>query len=131
MGIFDKIKDALDGDDVENAQKRVDEATKDAAEAKKDLEEAKAERRTETDKDKSVGDDLKDKADHAKKEPEPADKPKANTGGGPKTYTVKSGDTLSEIGARYGVSYMDIANASGIENPDLIFPGQVLTIPQK
>jgi|SRR5688572_3946685 len=131
MGTFDMIKDALDGDDVENAQKRVDEATRDAAEAKKELEEAKAERRTEADKDKPVGDDLKNRADQAKKEPKHADKPKASNGGRAITYTVKSGDTLSEIGARYGVSYMDIANASGIENPDLIFPGQVLTIPQK
>ena len=46
------------------------------------------------------------------------------------TYTVKSGDTLGEIAARYGVNYMDIARANNIENPDLIFPGQVFKIPQ-
>ncbi len=44
-------------------------------------------------------------------------------------YVVKSGDTLSAIGARYGVNYMDIARASGISNPNVIHPGQVLTIP--
>lgn len=46
-------------------------------------------------------------------------------------YVVKSGDTLSAIGARYGVSYQAIAQASGISNPNMIHPGQVLTIPGK
>ena len=41
-----------------------------------------------------------------------------------------SGDTLSAIGERYGVSYQAIAQANGIENPDLIYPGQVFTIPR-
>lgn len=46
------------------------------------------------------------------------------------TYTVKSGDTLSEIGARFGVSYQEIARLNSIENTDLIFPGQVFRIPK-
>jgi LysM repeat protein len=44
-------------------------------------------------------------------------------------YTVRAGDTLSAIGARFGVSYQAIAAANGIENPNLIYPGQRLTIP--
>ena len=49
-----------------------------------------------------------------------------------RTYTVVSGDTLWAISERFygdGNHYMRIAEASGIANPDLIFPGQVLTIP--
>ena len=46
------------------------------------------------------------------------------------TYTVQSGDNLSKIGKKYGVSYMAIAEANGIENPDLIHPGQELIIPE-
>lgn len=46
------------------------------------------------------------------------------------TYTVKTGDTLSEIGARFGVSHLEIAKVNSIENPDLIFPGQVFRIPK-
>jgi spore coat assembly protein SafA len=46
-------------------------------------------------------------------------------------YVVKSGDTLSAIGAKFGVSYQAIARASGISNPNMIHPGQVLTIPGK
>ena len=50
----------------------------------------------------------------------------------PRTYTVVSGDTLWAISERFygdGSRYQQIANASGISNPDLIHPGQVLTIP--
>lgn len=46
------------------------------------------------------------------------------------TYTVKTGDTLSEIGARFRVSHVEIAKLNNIENPDLIYPGQVFRIPK-
>jgi len=45
------------------------------------------------------------------------------------TYTVKVGDTLHEISARAGASVEDIARINDIEDPDLIFPGQVFRIP--
>ena len=51
-----------------------------------------------------------------------------NSGGGQTTYTVKSGDTLSAIAAKYGTTYQKIAADNGIANPNLIFPGQVLVI---
>ena len=44
------------------------------------------------------------------------------------TYTVKSGDTLSGIGSKFGVSYQKIAADNNISNPNLIHPGQVLKI---
>ena len=50
----------------------------------------------------------------------------------PRTYTVVSGDTLWAISERFygdGNKYQVIADASGVPNPDLIHPGQVLTIP--
>jgi nucleoid-associated protein YgaU len=49
-----------------------------------------------------------------------------------RTYTVVSGDTLWAISERFygdGNQYQRIAGASGVDNPDLIYPGQVLTIP--
>ncbi len=49
----------------------------------------------------------------------------------PTRYTVRSGDSLSAIGARFGVSYQSIAAANGIANPNHISVGQVLTIPGK
>lgn len=45
---------------------------------------------------------------------------------GAKTYTVKSGDTLSGIGAKLGVSWKDIASKNGISSPYTIYPGQKL-----
>lgn len=51
-----------------------------------------------------------------------------------KTYTVKSGDTLSKIAKEHlgdANAYMTIfeANRDKLSNPDLIKPGQVLTLP--
>ncbi len=48
------------------------------------------------------------------------------------TYTVQSGDSLSKIGSKYGVSWQSIfeANRDKIDNPDVIHPGQELTVPQ-
>lgn len=48
------------------------------------------------------------------------------------TYTVVSGDTLSDIAMDYeGVSWQEIfeANQDKIANPDLIYPGEVFEIP--
>jgi nucleoid-associated protein YgaU len=51
-----------------------------------------------------------------------------------KTYTVKSGDTLSKIAKAHlgdANAYMKIfeANRDQLSNPDLIKPGQVLKLP--
>lgn len=51
-----------------------------------------------------------------------------------KTYTVKAGDSLWAIAAKYygkGAEYSKIynANTDKISNPNLIYPGQVLTLP--
>lgn len=45
------------------------------------------------------------------------------------TYTVKSGDTLSAIATRHGVTVQAIASANGISNVNLIRVGQSLRIP--
>jgi nucleoid-associated protein YgaU len=52
-----------------------------------------------------------------------------------RTYTVKSGDTLSKIAREFlgdANAYMDIFNANRdlLSDPDRINPGQVLKIPQ-
>lgn len=45
------------------------------------------------------------------------------------TYTVRPGDTLNSIAARYGTTATAIARANGLANPDHIRVGQVLVIP--
>jgi LysM repeat protein len=46
-----------------------------------------------------------------------------------RTYTVKSGDTLSGIAAKYDVTWQEIAKANKIKSPYVIVRGQVLVIP--
>jgi LysM repeat protein len=54
-------------------------------------------------------------------------------GGGPipqpRTYTVKSGDTLSSIAQRYGTTWQQLQTINGIKNANLIYPGQVIRLP--
>ena len=45
-----------------------------------------------------------------------------------KTYTVKSGDTLSEIAEKYNTTVSKIVKDNNIENANLIYPGQKLKI---
>ena len=52
----------------------------------------------------------------------------SGSGNGIRTYTVKKGDTLSEIAAKFGTTYQAIAELNGISDPNLIYPGQVLKI---
>jgi nucleoid-associated protein YgaU len=54
-------------------------------------------------------------------------------GGGEETHTVRSGDTLSELGQKYGVAWRDIfeANRDQLDDPDKINVGQKLRIPRK
>ncbi len=47
----------------------------------------------------------------------------------PATYTVKSGDTMSAIAARFGTTVKKIAKLNGIDDPSRIRVGQVLTLP--
>ena len=82
--------------------------------------------KTNTDEPKKVEEEV---APAAVETPAPAPAPAAPA---PRTYTVVSGDTLWAIAERFygdGNQYQKIASASGVANPDLIHPGQVLTIP--
>lgn len=44
------------------------------------------------------------------------------------TYTVKSGNTLSQIALNYNTTVNEIAGLNGIVNPNLIYTGEVLKI---
>lgn len=128
MGLWDKIKDGLTTskgeiadaakESAEKAQQKADEALQKADDAAQDAGQAP---------EAAPAPKVEPKADAPKaapKEDKPV-KPKKKF----KEYTVVSGDTLSEIGQRFGVPYMEIARINNIENPDLIYPGQVFKIP--
>ena len=44
-----------------------------------------------------------------------------------RTYTVRSGDNLSSIASRLGITYQVLAQRNGLSNPNLIYPGQTLS----
>lgn len=55
--------------------------------------------------------------------------PDAGAAKGVTVYTVKKGDTLSQIAAKYGTTYQAIAAYNGIKNPNAIRVGQKIKIP--
>jgi nucleoid-associated protein YgaU len=131
MGLWDKIKDGLTtdkGEVADDAQKSADNAAAKAKEAQDKANEAK----------KDAGQaEAPAPAPEAPAAPAP-EAPQARPADAPhpkhkphREYTVVSGDTLSEIGARFGVDWHDIARINSIPNPDLIYPGQVFKIPNK
>jgi LysM repeat protein len=58
--------------------------------------------------------------------PQPPPQPPPSDGG---TYVVQRGDTLFRIAVTHGVTVAALAQANGISNPNIIYAGQVLTIP--
>lgn len=44
------------------------------------------------------------------------------------SYIVKRGDTLWSIAKKYGITIKEILNENKIQNPNLIYPGQILKI---
>jgi nucleoid-associated protein YgaU len=134
MGFLDNVKDALR--DAVTSQ-----ASKDAAAKKDDVVVDSADTPAADDSATPVDTDSTSTADAETVEPTveptpesvaPAPTEAAEEAREAKfeTYTVKTGDSLSEIGARFGVSHQEIAKLNSIENPDLIFPGQVFRIPK-
>jgi LysM repeat protein len=56
--------------------------------------------------------------------PQPTPSPHTET-----TYIVQAGDNLFRIGRMYGISWVQIAEANGLVNPNQIYAGQELKIP--
>ena len=61
--------------------------------------------------------------------PEPTTETASTDPAEEQTYTVRSGDTLGEIAARFGVSTRDMQLHNDLTHPDRIREGQVLRVP--
>lgn len=48
-----------------------------------------------------------------------------------KEYVVKSGDWLARIGKMYGIDWPVLAHYNSLKNPHLIYPDQIIRIPQQ
>ncbi|VAW42805.1 Membrane-bound lytic murein transglycosylase D precursor [hydrothermal vent metagenome] len=73
----------------------------------------------------SVGQELKlPGATTTTPSPEPTPSPQTET-----TYIVKAGDNLYRIGLSYGISWVQIAEANGLDSPNMIVVGSELKIP--
>jgi len=68
-------------------------------------------------------------ADPAAAAPAPTATPAAATGEA-EVYVVQAGDSLSAIADRFGVTIAAIVAANDLANPDFVFSGQRLVIPQ-
>lgn len=55
---------------------------------------------------------------------------KASKDAGPETYIIESGDTLSQISAETGVPIGTLVKQNDIQDPNLIYAGSALLIPQ-
>ena len=67
------------------------------------------------------------KASTVKNPPKTPSKPEQSTAK-PKTYKVKSGDTLSGIAQKFGTTTKALQNLNGITNANKIYAGQVLKV---
>ena len=45
------------------------------------------------------------------------------------TYVIQEGDALTVIAEQYGISVEELCRINGIEDPDLIYVGEVIRIP--
>ena len=72
----------------------------------------------------TVSQPVHNNTNNVKPAPAPAPTPTTNNA----AYTVKSGDTLSGIASRFGVSYEQLARLNNIANPNRIYVGQVLRV---
>jgi hypothetical protein len=61
--------------------------------------------------------------------PRPTATPAPSTTPRPKSYKVRSGDTMTAIAIRFGTTVAEISALNNIANPSLIRVGQVLRIP--
>lgn len=48
--------------------------------------------------------------------------------GAPRYYVVRPGDMVVSIADRYGLELDDLLNLNRLENPNIIYPGQILRL---
>jgi nucleoid-associated protein YgaU len=129
MGFWGRVKDVLvSGPTSAVKNERVDDAVERAKEAAE-----KAREKVNPGADRAEQPKVDVPPQSAPQPPQPTPEPQATTEPAAeseyRTYTVKPGDTLSEIAASFGIDWREMARLNNLDNPDLIFPGQVFKVP--
>lgn len=62
--------------------------------------------------------------------PSPSPEPAPGPSSGYITYVIQPGDTLSGIAARYGTTVAELTRLNGISNPDKIYAGTTIKVPE-
>jgi len=58
----------------------------------------------------------------------PADQPQASAAAACTEYTIKPGDTLGSVAARFGTTVSAVVRDNAIANPNWVYPGQKLCV---
>jgi len=140
VGLFDRVKELLTGSDADRA-KDAQQGTTESRPAGTDRAETheatmprpddtapSPEGRQVTPTEEPQGQQHADPGTPVVQATSPTGEPAAQ---GPRTHTVQRGDTLAAIAERYGVDLQALADANGLDNPDLIYPGQVFSVPER
>lgn len=121
MGFFDKVKDVLTTSDKE----RRDKAAKGAATAQDDA----AQPRREAVEKQAAADEKAVVAQEGTADEQAGGAAERTEATSYRTCTVQPGDSLADIAARHGVDEREMATLNNLDNPDLIYPGQVFKVP--
>lgn len=113
-------EDPVEGEAAESAE---GETTDESADPSPDGEAAEGQATEETVIEGESG------QDPAAEEDQTADEGENAQSGGERTHVVAAGENMYQIGLQYGISWVAIAQANGIVNPDSITVGQELIIP--
>ncbi|GAA1170505.1 hypothetical protein GCM10009584_09290 [Ornithinimicrobium humiphilum] len=129
MGFFDRVKDALTGADRARREREQESGAEQAprASVERAPAEAAAGGPTPAGTTGPVAGDVAQAAVEESAGREAGPGPASDDAG---THTVVRGDTLAAVAERHGVDRDRLAEANGIDNPDLIYPGQVLRLPR-
>ncbi len=130
------VKVATKSKDADKAGKKQEKAVDVQAELRRrDIELKRAERKAEAEQRREIIEQRRELKDMRRKyETAMAEQAKAHAETEDTTYTIVAGDTLWAIAQRFlgnGARWPEIheANQDKIENPNMIYPGQTIVIP--
>jgi LysM repeat protein len=120
--------EAAEGETAEGEATEEGEAVEDEATEEGEAPEGEAAEDEATEEGEAVEDEATEEGETPEGEAaESSEETQAVESG--RTHTVTQGENLYRIGMQYGISWVALAQANGLTNPNSLSAGQVLTIP--